>query len=155
MPAEKIKDTTEARALCTELAIECLPANVPMRFSPTSPARTNAVVQIQKMINLHGRDHAWAVLYALTQSENNRCYLTRAIIGAISDLFCRFPSWRERLGEFCDLMDAVDLDYLRKLANRAPGKDGRAPDKRVLMAGYMQQLFEPVMDPEDQEDMVA
>ena len=155
MPADKIKDTRQAWELCEELQIEVLPDNEPMRFSPLSPARTNAVVTIQKIINLHGRDHAWAVLFALTQSENNRCFLTRAIIGAISDLFLSYPNWRERLGEFCDVLDAVDLEYLRQLASRAPGKDGRAPDKRTLIAGYLQQLFEPVMEPEDQEEMVA
>jgi hypothetical protein len=155
MPAEKITDTRQARELCDSLDITCLPGNVPIRTGPTSGAQTNAEVTIQKMINLHGEQHAWAVLYALTQSENHHCDLTRDMIGAISDLFCRFPDWRERLGEFCDALDIVDLSSLREIARRGPGIDGRSPKQRILLAGYLQVLLWDLMETEAQKELVA
>lgn len=155
MPAEAITDTTQAKELCQSLNIECLPGNVPKRISPTSPARTNAVVMIQNMINKHGEDHAWSVLYALTESENHKGDLTSAMIGAISDLFLRFPAWRERLGEFCDAVDRLDLTELRQMSKKGPGVDGRPPKQRTLIAGYLQLLLHPLMEPENQKEMVA
>lgn len=155
MPAEAITDTRKARELCSQLGIACLPGNVPIRISPTSAPQTNAVVMIQKMINLHGEEHAWSVLYALTQSQNHKGDLTSAMIGAISDLFCRYPGWRERLGEFCDALDLMDLSELRRMAKRGPGVDGRAPKQRVLLAAYLFVLLVVLMETEDQKEMVA
>jgi hypothetical protein len=155
MPTEAITDTTQAQELCRSLEIECLPGNVPNRVSPTSRARTNAVALIQKIINRHGEDHAWAVLYALTETENHKADLTSAMIGAISDLFCRFPEWRDRLGDFCEAMDIMDLTDLRQMARSGPGIDGKPPKQRMLLAAYLQLLLAPVMDPPAQEEMVG
>lgn len=148
-------DTSQAEALCASLGVVCLAANTPARVDPIHPASTNAVASIQKLIRLHGREHVWAVLYALTQSENNRAHLTRAVIGAVSDVLLRNPTWADRLGEFCDVLDALDLTYLRKAAKRSPGIDGRAPEQRTVIAAHLQYLIEPVMDPETQLELVA
>lgn len=155
MPAEAITDTTEARELCSNLGIECLPANVPNRISPTSPPQTNAALMIQKMINKHGVDHAWSVLYALTKSENHKGDLTSAMIGAISDVFLRFPGWAARLGEFCDALDCIDLSELRRMSKKGPGVDGNPPKQRMLLAGYLQLLLITMMEPEDQKEFVG
>ncbi|WP_420411624.1 hypothetical protein [Roseibium sp.] len=155
MPAQAITDTRQAKELCDSLDIVCLPGNVPIRTSPTSGAQTNAEVTIQKMINLHGEQHAWAVLYALTQSENHLCDLTSAMIGAISDLFLGFPTWRERLGEFCDALDRMDLSGLRAMAKKGPGIDGSSPKQRVLLAGYLQVLLWDLMEMDAQKELVA
>ncbi|EFO33798.1 hypothetical protein TRICHSKD4_0912 [Roseibium sp. TrichSKD4] len=153
MPAEKIKDTTQAEQLCKSLDIKCLPSNAPHRISQVSGSWTNAVLLIQRQINRHGERHTWAVLYALTQTENHKSDLTSAMIGAISDLFCRYPNWLERLGEFCDALDAIDLAELRTMAKQGPGIDGKPPKQRMLLAGYLQYLLEDIMEPPEQKEM--
>lgn len=73
------------------------------------------------------------------------------MIGAISDLFCRYPDWRKDLGSFCDALDAVDLAYLRTMAKQGPGIDGKPPKQRMLLAGYLQFLLEDIMEPPAQQ----
>lgn len=155
MPAVKITDISEAQRLCKDLGIEVMAGNRPMRFGPTSPPATNAGHLIQKLINRHGEIHAWAVLTALTQSENHKVDLTSAMIGAVSDLFLAYPAWAERLGEFMDALDLIDLSELRQMAKRGPGIDGGRPKVRIMTAAYLQLLLEPVMQPRSQEELLS
>lgn len=148
-------DTSEAEALCHDLGIDVTAGNQPARVNPVAPASTNAVVSIQKLVHLHGREHVWNVLYALTQSENNRAHLTRSVIGAMSDVLLSNPSWASRLGDFCDALDVVDMVYVIGMAGRAPGIDGKKPEKRVVIATLLQHLIEPLIDPEQQMELVA
>ncbi|WP_208993182.1 hypothetical protein, partial [Roseibium sp. TrichSKD4] len=68
-------------------------------------------------------------------------------------LFCRYPNWLERLGEFCDALDAIDLAELRTMAKQGPGIDGKPPKQRMLLAGYLQYLLEDIMEPPEQKEM--
>ncbi len=74
--------------------------------------------------------------------------------GAIRDLFCHFPSLGEQLGEFSDLMDALDLTYFRRVARRVSGSDGKPPKQRMPIAGYLQLLSESFTASAEHEEML-
>ena len=150
MPAVTTTDTREAESLCAELGIEVLHASKRIRTGPCSPQQTHSAVRIQKMINLKGREHAWAVLYALSEMENPPIELKSSLIGAVSDLFCNYPAWEQRLGDFLNALDLLDLEELQRLAWSGPGIDGASPKTRILITGYLQVLLMPVMEPQDQ-----
>ena len=52
-------------------------------------------------------------------------------------------------------MDTLDLSELRTMAKNGPGIDGKAPKQRALLAAYLQLLLEPLMDPEEQKEMLG
>lgn len=129
-------DLTEALELCREMGIEVIPTNVRRR-----PSQTHSVSLIAAMIRQHGTQHAFSVLATLMESENNRGHLVSPVIGAISDLYCRYPVWGRDIGRTLDVFDRIDLAAIRATARDAAGKDGKAPDKRQVIAGLLFQIL--------------
>lgn len=140
------RDLTQALALCQELGITCLPENVRRR-----PSQTHSVSLIADMIQRHGEQHAYSVLATLMESENNRCHLVSPVIGAISDLYCRYPDWAKNLGQTLDVFDSIDLAFVCDMARETPGRDGAAPDKRQVIAGLLYYLLSDELNPQQPE----
>lgn len=143
-------DTSEAEALLREMGIGIRHAG-----ERKKPGETYAAGRVQALIAKHGREHVWRVLYALTESENHKADLTGSVIGAISDLFLAFPDWSERLGEFMDALDRIDLSEMRAMAKSGPGPDGDPANRRTLIAAYLQFALLPLMEQPEQGELVA
>lgn len=135
------RDLTQALALCNELGITCLPESVRRQ-----PSQTHSVSLISELIRRHGEQHTYSVLATLMESENNRCHLVSPVIGAISDLYCRYPDWAKNISDTLNAFDAVDLNYVWETAKATPGRDGAAPDKRQVVGAILTHLLAPVLN---------
>lgn len=144
--ARRSADLKEAQELCRELGITIIPTSARRR-----PSQTHSGALIAAMIREHGTQHAFNVLATLMESENNRCHLVSPVIGAISDLYCRYPDWAKNLGRTLDVFDSIDLAFVCEIARETAGRDGSAPDKRQVIAGLLYYLLSADLNPQQPE----